>query len=179
MENSRKYKLLVNTTSTKGLGSLATTNIEYNLLNAFTVLIDGLSKSYSLITMTELQFLTASDFETRVRDFLIYCNVQDSALIQSLVNDAVYLEVECDVVPMLNPDFIIDVYLSGIAIIDAGTPNGVLEYKAYPTTGIFGDYSWQTSSIFLGLIPATDYYVFIRDIVGDTVICEYNKLYLA
>jgi len=176
MSITRRYKLIVSNIATYGLGSLGNSPIEYNMLDGFTVSINNTIRTYSPILLLELQSMSAIEYNTRLNDFLIYVGIQDISLRNSIITSSISPDINC-VTCGLNPEFLITNNLDGFVVTNTGVANGLLQFKAYPITGNYNDYGWQQSNIFTGLLPNTEYFIFIRDVVGQNVVCEYNKTF--
>lgn len=175
--NSRKYKLIVKKLQTCGLITGGTVNI-CNITNPFTFSVNGTSCSYQKITTNELASLSRNDYCQRVVDYLNYLRIETISSKNKLIDESSFYNPEYDVTCKLNSDFTVYRFLSGVRVINVGTPVGIVEYKAYPLGDDENNYSWQKSKTFLNINLNETYIFKIRDVVNDTILCEYEKTIL-
>ena len=176
MKTSRKYNLNLKNVISCGIGTYTGDSRQYSLLKPFVSLS---FHSYSGITTEELKSLSISNYNNRVIDFLNNIKIENDIHKTELFSGATYNDSQCsDYFCLLNSDFLIYKFLSGIRIINVGSANGIVEYKVYPYTGDSNNYDWQSNPTFLNLDSNGIYMVVIRDYISDSdiVVCECNKL---
>lgn len=149
MANARKYKILINSIKSNGLGTLVKELINHNLLEPFTIL-DG--NSYVKISIEELQLLSVPEYITRVTDFLTYLNVDNSVKKDFLINTAQYDESYCNTltttryVPRIG-----DSYQGGIVFYKTDTYSGLISMATDGPTGLI----WGCTNIIVGTAQRT------------------------
>ncbi|MFW5847346.1 MAG: hypothetical protein ACOCVF_00305 [bacterium] len=85
--NARYYILNFNKHQAYGVGSMKTLT-QRSLLDAFSIY----GRDYPELTKQELAMLSDSEYETRLRDFLLYWGVDENQ-VGGLINEAINLEI--------------------------------------------------------------------------------------
>lgn len=179
MGEARKYNLNFNDAMSCGLGALIGNIVQCNLLNSFTINYDTIPPSsctYPLLTTEELQVLPTLEYDKRVIDFLDYIDIESGTLKEKLFTESTVDDLICNNYNcLLNPDFLVYKFLTGIRIVNVGSVNGSIQYLVSGNTYNSG---WQNSATFLNLNQNGVYTVKIRDYIvsEDLVVCEYTQI---
>lgn len=173
-DNARKYNLELSTLKACGLGISGTT-CSFTVLENFSVDVDGTTFSYPTITTEQLKEINKPEFEQRVCHYLEYIDIESNFLKTCLVEEASYYDPLGDFVCNLNPNFLVYKFLTGVRIVDIGTPNGHAEYKAYPVGDDPSGYTWQTNATFLSLNLTQAYIFEVRDVIDGLEYCKVSK----
>jgi len=179
MGQARKYNLNLSDAMSCGLGAFISETVQCNLLNSFTITYDTIpstSHTYPALTTAELQILPTIDYDSRVIDFLDYIDIESSIQKERLFTDSVIDDLTCsDYDCLLNENFLVYKFLTGIRIVNVGSVNGSIQYLV---SGDSYNSGWQNNATFLNLNQNAIYNVKIRDYIADEniVVCEYSKI---
>jgi hypothetical protein len=188
---ARKYILNVTNFTSHGVGADAVTT-QYDLTSAFSGIRNtgtGDAYSYQAITVASLATMTIQAYNQRLNDFLSYSQIDSGTQKNNLFSEAVVDDPSCDTMPcMLNNDFTVYKFLTGVRIINIGETYGTAEYAVYvvpatttstttsaPTTTTTSTTTapivWTTNPTFLDLNPSLTYIVLVRDNLNGEIIC--------
>jgi hypothetical protein len=170
---SRKYNLNISDVMSCGIGSVTGNTITCSILDPFSVTYDTNPPTicnYPLINLDDLKALSTINYENRISDLINKLQIENESSKESLIEDAQYEELDCDYKSDLSTNFIVYKFLSGIRIINAGSPSGIIEYKVYPVGGDPNNYPWVTNPTFLNLDPDGIYIVLIRDNLNNLIL---------
>ena len=180
MGYARKYILNLSNVFSCGLGVYSGGSQQYNLLNSFnyTATTTSMICNYPQITVNELKALSYPEYEDRVSDYIEHIGVEDSTVKVNLIDtSSEYVSICEDTCCGLNDNFLVYKFLTGVRIIDVGTPQGELEYKIYPSTENSELYLWKTSATFLNLDVNGIYIAEVRDVLDGVVVCTVNHIF--
>lgn len=193
---ARKYILNVTNFTSHGVGADALTT-QYDLTAAFSGVTNtgsGTAYSYLGITVAALGTMSIEAYNQRVTDFLSYSQIDTNTQKNNLLTEAIVEDPSCDLYPcMLNNNFTIYKFLTGVRIINIGSTYGVAEYAVYivpppsptsttsttipttatttTTTTTATPIAWTTNPTFLNLNPAATYIALVRDNASGEIIC--------
>lgn len=195
----RKYIMNVTEVQACGLGSFGDA-VTYSLLNSFSIstgsAISGALTTttttscggqvvpqttnyctYPALTEDELKALPSLEYDERVVAFLDYLKVGDSTIKENLLTEANIDDPNCDdSFCLLNENFLVYKFLTGIRVINVGYANGIVQYKVYPDGANPNDYSWQNNGTFLSNINLNGVYIVeIRDWLNNEELCKYSQ----